>query len=478
MMRLTSRPAILPASLVAWRCESLKYAGTVMTASLTLSPRYSSASRLSFCRIIAEISGGVYVLPPISTTASPLGPAWTWYGTMVISSATSPYLRPMKRLIENTVFSGLVTAWRLATLPTRRSPLFENATTDGVVRPPSLLGMTVGSPPSSTAIALLVVPRSMPITLPMKLPPCRVALVGSIKVESETVNFMPRPGRAETLRSRSRTNVAGGRRCGRQGVRGAGFRPPAPNLSAEVMPRHGHATREQSRQDLRPPLGTAGGAARPAHCRVVHLGRDRAGHLHLPGGRSRRLGAQPPGARARARAREPLRGRLRGLRRLRRRLGARGGAGVAAGRAAAAQPHDRPAGHGRPSWHHDHAPAAPVRPRWPLHRRAGSAQGVADGDRRPRALVHLQRGQRRRHRGPPDHVPHHHHRDLDLHAARREAHRALRRGALPHAQRERRRGVRPAGKDGGGRLRQGAGTACLLYTSDAADDLLCVDLGG
>src|SRR5450759_5314297 len=105
MMRLTSRPAILPASLVAWRCESLKYAGTVMTASLTLSPRYSSASRLSFCRIIAEISGGVYVLPPISTMASPFGPAWTWYGTMVISSATSPYLRPMKRLIENTVFS-------------------------------------------------------------------------------------------------------------------------------------------------------------------------------------------------------------------------------------------------------------------------------------------------------------------------------------------------------------------------------------
>ncbi len=29
----------------------------------------------------------------------------------------------MKRLIENTVFSGLVTAWRLATWPTRRSPV-------------------------------------------------------------------------------------------------------------------------------------------------------------------------------------------------------------------------------------------------------------------------------------------------------------------------------------------------------------------
>ncbi len=35
MMRSTSRPAILPASLVAWRCASLKYAGTVMTACVT-----------------------------------------------------------------------------------------------------------------------------------------------------------------------------------------------------------------------------------------------------------------------------------------------------------------------------------------------------------------------------------------------------------------------------------------------------------
>ena len=35
----TLRPAILPASFVACRCESLKYAGTVMTASVTFSPR-------------------------------------------------------------------------------------------------------------------------------------------------------------------------------------------------------------------------------------------------------------------------------------------------------------------------------------------------------------------------------------------------------------------------------------------------------
>ncbi len=38
----------------------------------------------------------------------------------------------MNRLIEKTVFSGLVTAWRLATWPTSRSPVLVNATTDGV----------------------------------------------------------------------------------------------------------------------------------------------------------------------------------------------------------------------------------------------------------------------------------------------------------------------------------------------------------
>ena len=38
-IRRTSSPAMRPASLVACRCASLKYAGTVMTASLTRSPR-------------------------------------------------------------------------------------------------------------------------------------------------------------------------------------------------------------------------------------------------------------------------------------------------------------------------------------------------------------------------------------------------------------------------------------------------------
>ena len=38
-MRSTFRPAISPASFVAWRWASLKYAGTVTTASVTVSPR-------------------------------------------------------------------------------------------------------------------------------------------------------------------------------------------------------------------------------------------------------------------------------------------------------------------------------------------------------------------------------------------------------------------------------------------------------
>src|SRR5262245_57102322 len=71
----------------------------------------------------------------------------------------------MKRLIENTVFSGFVTACRLATWPTRISPSFVKATTEGVRRLPSWLGMTAGVPPSITETTELVVPRSIPITL-------------------------------------------------------------------------------------------------------------------------------------------------------------------------------------------------------------------------------------------------------------------------------------------------------------------------
>ena len=135
----------------------------MITAESTVSPSFDSASAFSFCRIIAEISGGEYCSPCAFTRTSPLGPATTSYGTIVSSSLTSASLRPMNRLIEKIVFSGFITAWRLATVPTRRSPESVNATTEGVVRPPSAFSMISGSEPSSTAIAELVVPRSIPI---------------------------------------------------------------------------------------------------------------------------------------------------------------------------------------------------------------------------------------------------------------------------------------------------------------------------
>ena len=94
---------------------------------------------------MALISWGVYSLPSMDTLCAV----------------------PISRLMEITVRSGLVMAWRLAICPTKRSPSRENATTEGVVRAPSALGMTVGSPPSMMATQLLVVPRSMPMILDM-----------------------------------------------------------------------------------------------------------------------------------------------------------------------------------------------------------------------------------------------------------------------------------------------------------------------
>src|SRR6185295_888580 len=76
----------------------------------------------------------------------------------------------MSRLTAKMVFSGLVTAWRLAGCPTRRSPSSVKATIDGVVRMPSAFSMTFGVEPSITATHELVVPRSMPMTLPIVVP--------------------------------------------------------------------------------------------------------------------------------------------------------------------------------------------------------------------------------------------------------------------------------------------------------------------
>ena len=113
-----------------------------MTACLTSLPRYSSASALSFCSTNADTSWGVYSSSSICLLQSV----------------------PISLLTDITVRSELVTACRLAVMPTSLSPSLEKATTLGVVLEPSEFGMTTGCPPSNVATQLFVVPRSIPIT--------------------------------------------------------------------------------------------------------------------------------------------------------------------------------------------------------------------------------------------------------------------------------------------------------------------------
>ena len=178
-MRNTSRPAIAPASFVAVRCASSKYAGTVITACVTVSPKYASASRLSFINVRALISCGVYFLP---------------------STSSDFQFSPMWRLMLRNVRSGLVIAWRLATSPTNTSPAFENATTEGVVREPSEFGITTASPASKTATTELVVPRSIPTAFAMMCtaPECCGVIRGFLV--SITLGVVEEPHNPQTIK--------------------------------------------------------------------------------------------------------------------------------------------------------------------------------------------------------------------------------------------------------------------------------------
>ena len=69
--------------------------------------------------------------------------------------------------MESTVRPAFTACCLRAASPTTRSPFLAKLTTEGVVRPPSELGITTGSPFSSTATQLFVVPKSMPMTLLM-----------------------------------------------------------------------------------------------------------------------------------------------------------------------------------------------------------------------------------------------------------------------------------------------------------------------
>ena len=135
----------------------------------------------------------------------------------------------MKRLIEKTVFSGFVTCWRFAGAPTSRWPSFVNATTDGVVRPPSAFGITVGSPPSITAMHEFVVPRSIPITLCHAVSPSRSIRCTRIKSKSERSKLAA----VSVQRAMAIPRVAGYASPPRRPLRGrpaglAGARPRSP----------------------------------------------------------------------------------------------------------------------------------------------------------------------------------------------------------------------------------------------------------
>ena len=162
-IRSTSSPAILPASLVACLCESLKYAGTVMTALVTACPRYFSAVSFIFCKTNADICDGEYFSPFASTQASPLSALTILNGEVKMSFCTespSNFL-PINRLAANIVFVGLVTAFLLAGIPTSCSS--PKPTTDGVVLFPSVFSITFAPLPSMTETQELVVPKSIPI---------------------------------------------------------------------------------------------------------------------------------------------------------------------------------------------------------------------------------------------------------------------------------------------------------------------------
>jgi hypothetical protein len=65
-----------------------------------------------------------------------------------------------------TLFAALTTTRHFAGNPTKHSPCFENATTDGVVRAPSAFSIAWDVLPSMMETHEFVVPKSMPTTGP------------------------------------------------------------------------------------------------------------------------------------------------------------------------------------------------------------------------------------------------------------------------------------------------------------------------
>ena len=118
---------------------------------------------------LGEYDLGFPLSSKLSTQASPLSWALILYGTrfenLLVSS--SSFFLPISLFIAKRVFSGFVTACLLADWPTSLSPFSVKATIEGVVLAPSEFSITLASLPSIMAKHEFVVPRSIPITLPI-----------------------------------------------------------------------------------------------------------------------------------------------------------------------------------------------------------------------------------------------------------------------------------------------------------------------
>jgi hypothetical protein len=113
-------------------------------------------------------SCGDTAAPRMRIQASPLGAATMRNGAMRANHDTSSALtlRPMRRLVPNTVDCAFDTACRTAWVPLTISPAWVQATTDGRVRSPAGVARIRGAPRSTMAAHELVVPRSMPMMRP------------------------------------------------------------------------------------------------------------------------------------------------------------------------------------------------------------------------------------------------------------------------------------------------------------------------
>src|SRR5215211_6318326 len=135
----------------------------------------------------------------------------------------------MNRLAEVIVPFGLRIACRRASCPTSRSPWSVKATTEGVVRDPSALAITVGSPPSRTAITELVVPRSIPTALAMCVPHLQRRLAES---SADPKELQPTSSRMRE-RERSRPSPVGVRGTRPGGQTSSRYSPDAQQLLPE-----------------------------------------------------------------------------------------------------------------------------------------------------------------------------------------------------------------------------------------------------